>query len=117
MDDPCPRLIVRSRLPAAVQRYPPRRSGSFAEEPGSMFAALGKERPCSANGAYNGKTGSRISLHRLCARPQRPGAALFQASPEYAAVVRAAQAAFAVTAAEERDGAKGMCPLRTRLAA
>src|SRR5258705_34327 len=56
MDDPCPRLIVRSRLPAAVQRYPPRHSWSFAEEPGSMFAALGKERPCSANGAYNGTT-------------------------------------------------------------
>src|SRR3981081_4851078 len=106
MDDPCPRLIVRSGLPAAVQRYPPRRSGSFAEEPGSMFAALGKERPCSANGAYNGKTGSRICLHRLGRTLQRPVAALFDWTTEYAAVVRAAQGAFGGTAAERRARAQ-----------
>src|SRR6266446_6345958 len=81
MDDPCPRLIVRSRLPAAVQRYPTRHSWSFAEEPSSMFAALGKERPCSANGAYNGKTGSRICLHRFGQDAPAAGRRISHGSP------------------------------------
>ena len=67
-----------------------------------MFAALGKERPCSANGAYNGKTGSRICLHLF---GQAAPAALFEWTTEYADVVRAAQAAFEVTTADEWDAA------------
>ena len=70
-----------------------------------MFAALGKSGLVARTVLTTGRLGVEYAFTDLGRTLQRPVAALFEWTTEYAAVVRAAQAAFEVTTADERDAA------------